>query len=67
MRGETTKDTFFPNYRRLVPSELEQKSASLQRHVNDHIIMTDDIIMINVRHAIWDPHFGQPVVEAFTR
>ncbi|XVE92793.1 hypothetical protein REPUB_Repub01dG0132100 [Reevesia pubescens] len=28
---------------------------------------TADFLVRPIAHAIWDPHFGQPVVEAFTR
>ena len=29
--------------------------------------MQDPLHVRPIAHAIWDPHFGQPTIEAFTR
>ena len=30
-------------------------------------VFKDSIVLTNMSHTIWDPHFGRPAGEAFTR
>ncbi|CAN7099828.1 unnamed protein product, partial [Brassica rapa subsp. narinosa] len=42
--------------------------AWLRPHYSSHLTWIQDPLHVRpIAHAIWDPHFGQPAVEAFTR